>query len=326
MDKILVTGASGLLGQSLLEQLSTLSIPVIAIIHQNTLEKGYDHIDIITGDILDVGFVEEVMVGITQVYHCAGMVSFAPADVQQLYKLNVEGTANVVNAAIAAGVRKMVHVSSVAAIGRLRHNQLVTETMQWSQTTSNSKYGHSKYLGEMEVWRAHAEGLDVVIVNPVIILGAGNWNSGSTKIFKSVYDEFPWYTTGVTGFVDAADVAKAMLMLMGSNISGERFIISAENVSYESVLKQIAKAFGKKQPYKKVTHFLAKVIWRLEAVKSFFTGTKPLITEETTATAMATVHFDNSKLLAALPQFSYQPLAKSIITICGQLQQKFNRH
>lgn len=326
MDKILVTGASGLLGQSLLEQLSTLSIPVIAVTHQNTLEKVYDHIDIVTGDILDVGFVEEVMVGITQVYHCAGMVSFAPADVQQLYKLNVEGTANVVNAAIAAGVKKMVHVSSVAAIGRLRHNQLVTETMQWSQTTSNSKYGHSKYLGEMEVWRAHAEGLDVVIVNPVIILGAGNWNSGSTKIFKSVYDEFPWYTTGVTGFVDAADVAKAMLMLMGSNISGERFIISAENVSYESVLKQIAKAFGKKQPFKKVTHFLAQVIWRLEAVKSFFTGTKPLITEETTATALAIVHFDNSKLLAALPQFSYQPLAKSIITICGQLQQKFNRH
>ena len=326
MDKILLTGASGLLGQSLLDQLGTLSIPVIAVTHQNTLEKVYDHIDIVTGDILDVGFVEEVMAGITQVYHCAGMVSFAPADVQQLYKLNVEGTANVVNAAIAAGVKKIIHVSSVAAIGRLRHNQLVTETMQWSQTTSNSKYGHSKYLGEMEVWRAHAEGLDVVIVNPVIILGAGNWNSGSTKIFKSVYDEFPWYTTGVTGFVDATDVAKAMLMLMESNISGERFIISAENTSYESVLRQIAKAFGKKQPYKKVTHFLAHVIWRLEAVKSFFTGNKPLITEETTATAMAIVHFDNSKLLAALPQFSYQPLAKSIISICGQLQQKFNRH
>ena len=106
MDKILLTGASGLLGQSLLDQLGTLSIPVIAVTQKNSFEKVYDHIDIVTGDILDVGFVEEVMAGITQVYHCAGMVSFAPADVQQLYKLNVEGTANVVNAAIAAGVKK----------------------------------------------------------------------------------------------------------------------------------------------------------------------------------------------------------------------------
>jgi nucleoside-diphosphate-sugar epimerase len=242
-----------------------------------------------------------------------------------LFKINIEGTANVVNAAINAGVKKMVHVSSVAALGRIRENETVNETMNWTEETSNSNYGQSKFLGELEVWRGTGEGLDAVIVNPTIILGAGNWHAGSSQIFKSVYEEFPWYAEGVTGFVDVRDVARAMIHLMESNISNHRFIISAENKSYREVFNLIAKAFNKKVPHKAVTPLLAKFIWRLEAIKSKFTKKDPLVTKETATTALATVHFDNSKLIKFLPGFSYTKLEDTIAHTCYVLQQELNK-
>jgi nucleoside-diphosphate-sugar epimerase len=230
----------------------------------------------------------------------------------------------VVNAALDAGIKKMVYVSSVAALGRIRENETVNETMNWTEQTSNSAYGQSKYMAEMQVWRGIGEGLNALIVNPVIILGPGDWNSGSSKIFKSVYDEFPWYANGSSGFVDVRDVAKAMIELMNSDITAERFIISAENRSYADVFNMIANAFGKKKPYRQVTPALAKIVWRLEAIKSFFTGKDPLITKETAATALAQVKFDNSKLKRFLPGFTYHSIEDTITDTCTALQQKIN--
>ena len=198
--------------------------------------------------------------------------------------------------------------------------------MNWTEETSNSNYGQSKYLGELEVWRGIGEGLDAVMVNPVIILGEGDWNAGSSRIFKSVYDEFPWYAEGVSGFVDVRDVAKAMIALMESDISSERFIISAENRSYREVFNLIANAFGKKQPSKKVTPFIAGVVWRLEAVKKMFTGKNPLITKESAASALANVYFENNKLLKFLPDFRYRPIEETVTDTCAGMQHKLNNH
>src|SRR6185437_1228576 len=144
----------------------------------------------------------------------------------QLLKINIEGTSNVVNACIDAGVEKLVHVSSVAALGRIRKGETVTEKMNWTEETSNSIYGKSKYLGELEVWRGIGEGLKAVIVNPTVIFGGDNWDTGSSAIFKTAYNEFKWYTEGVSGFVDAQDVARAMILLMNSDITSERFILN----------------------------------------------------------------------------------------------------
>jgi nucleoside-diphosphate-sugar epimerase len=324
---ILVTGGAGLLGKELITQLLSGGKAVTAIYNNTALDdfasKG---VRTVQCNILDVSGLEEVMNGIDELYHCAGSVSFIPGREAQLYKINVEGTANVVNAALNAGVKKMVHVSSVAALGRIREDELINENMQWTEETSNSKYGHSKYLGEMEVWRGIAEGLNAVIVNPTIMLGAGNWNDSSTKIFRSVYEGSPWYTEGTTGFVDVKDVAAAMLLLMGSEISSERFIISAENKTYREVLDQIADAFNKKKPSKKATAFLASVVWKWEAVKSKFTGSIPLITKETAATALTRAQFDNSKLKKYFPSFQYTSLGQTIKTTCSALQQKLNNH
>ncbi len=318
---VLVTGGSGLLGKELITQLLQQGKPIKAL-YNKTLLANFNNslIQQIQCNILDVVGLEEAMQGVEQVYHCAAIVSFNPKQKQQLFKINIEGTANVVNAALGANVKKMVHVSSVAALGRIREDKPIDETMNWTPETSNSAYGQSKYLAEMEVWRGIAEGLDAVMVNPVIILGNGNWNDSSTKFFKNVYNEFPWYTTGSTGFVDVKDVAKSMIQLMQSNITAQRFIISAENKTYQQVFNLIANAFDKKQPSKKVTPLIAAFAWRVEAIKSWFTKSEPLLTKETTKTALVKVTFNNTKLPKYLPNFIYNKLEDTIERVCRELQ------
>ena len=323
---ILVTGGSGLLGKEVITQLLAQGKSVTAIYNKTSLPQfNSPLLTQIQCDILDVACLEELMQqDIEQIYHCAALVTFDLKRKQELFKVNIEGTANVVNAALYAGVKKMVHVSSVAALGKIKNGEPITERMNWTEETSNSNYGESKHLGELEVWRGIGEGLEAVIVNPVIILGEGDWNSGSAQIFKSIYDEFPWYADGVTGFVDVKDVAAIMLQLMDSDITAQRFIISATNKSYQQIFNLIATAFNKKLPYKKVTPFLAKVVWRLEAIKSIFSGKAPLVTKETTTSALDKVYFDNSKLKQFLPNFTYRPIEDSITQICAVFQQKIN--
>jgi dihydroflavonol-4-reductase len=322
---ILVTGGAGLLGKELISQLLQAGKQVRAIYNKTMLaDFENENLQQFQCDILDVVGLEEAMNDIDEVYHCAAIVTFNPRRRQEMFKINIEGTANVVNAALDAGIKKMVYVSSVAALGRIREDGPINETMNWTEETSNSAYGQSKYLAEMQVWRGIGEGLDAVMVNPVIILGAGDWNGGSSQIFKTAYDEFPWYTNGSTGFVDVRDVVKAMLELMNSNITAERFIISAENRTYADVFNLMAKAFGKKPPHKKVTPILAKIVWRLEAIKSLFTGKDPLLTKETAATAMTKATFDNSKLKKFLPEFEYRKIEDTIAETCAALQQKIN--
>jgi nucleoside-diphosphate-sugar epimerase len=323
---ILVTGGAGLLGKELIKQLLAQGKKVRAI-YNRTAITGFSsaNLEQVQCNILDVVGLGEAMQDVEQVYHCAAIVTFDPKRKRELFKINIEGTANVVNAAIDADIKKMVHVSSVAALGRIRENEPINETMNWTEETSNSNYGQSKYLSEMEVWRGIGEGLDAVMVNPTMILGDGDWNSGSSQMFKSVYNQFPWYSKGVTGFVDVRDVASAMIQLMESDITAQRFIISAEDRSFEEVFNLMAKAFNKKPPRKEVTPFLAKVVWRLEAIKSRFTGKDPLVTRETAATALAKVHFDNSKLKKFLPDFKYRKLEDTITETCAVIQQKLNK-
>ncbi len=318
---ILVTGGAGLVGKALIEQLLAQGKEIRAIYNNTPLANfNTNLLQQVHCSILDVVGLEEAMQDIQQVYHCAGLVSFNASKKNELYKINVEGTANVVNTALNTSVKKLVHVSSVAALGRIRENELINESMNWTPETSNSYYGQSKYMGELEVWRAVGEGLDAVIVNPVIVLGAGSWKSGSSQIFKTVYDEFPWYAEGVTGFADVRDVARSMIALMESNISSERFIISAENKSYKEIFDSIAMAFNKKKPHKKVTPLLAKMVWRIEAVKSLLNGKEPLVTKETAKTALAKVYYDNSKLKRFLPGFAYTPIEETIAYTCKQLE------
>ncbi len=321
--KILVTGAAGLLGKELILQLLSAGEIVKAVYHQTTL-NDIDHPQLqkVNVDLLDILALEEIMQDVTHVYHCAGLVNFSSKHKTRLYKINVEATTNVVNTALNAGVKKLLFVSSVAALDRMKTTEPINEGMQWNKETGGSIYGHSKYMGEMEVWRGMAEGLQAVIVNPSIILGPGNWNAGSTAIFKKVYQGLKWFTEGSTGFVDVNDVCRAMILLMESDIHAERFIISAENKQFKEVLCMIADAFKKERPSKKVNKFISSLAWRMESIRSFFTGSEPLITKDTANASLAKVSFDNTKFLKHFPDFRYKPLQETIEKTCATLQQK----
>ncbi|MEP6584050.1 MAG: NAD-dependent epimerase/dehydratase family protein [Ginsengibacter sp.] len=322
--RILVTGAAGLVGGELLKQLLAEDYYVTAIYHSAPLNISHHNLRLEQCDILDVVRLGEIMQDITQVYHCAALVSFEKREKYRLLKINIEGTANIVNACLDAGVQKLIHVSSVSALGRIRNGEVITEKMNWTEETSNSIYGKSKYLGEMEVYRGIGEGLQAAIVSPSLILGGNNWDSGSSAVFKSAWDEFKWYTEGGGGFVDVRDVARTMILLMNSEINNERFILSGENLSYREVFTSIAKCFNKKPPYKKVTPFMTEIVWRLEALKAALTGKKSLLTKETAQTAMTTVHFDNSKILHALSGFHFTPILETIQHTCESLKEKYH--
>ncbi len=322
---VFVTGATGMVGSHLVKALVSKGCKVKALYRTVVPQfAGAEKIEWIKGDILDIVLMEEAMKQVDQVYHCAALVSFDPNQKNDLNNVNIAGTTNIVNACISANIQKLLFVSSVAALGRIRENEPISEKMNWTKETSNSEYGSTKFYAEMEVWRGIGEGLNAVIVNPVIILGAADWSKGSAAIFKNVYREFPWYTEGVTGWVDVKDVVTAMILLMNSNINNERFIISAENIGYRDLFNCIADEFGKKRPSKKVTTLLAALVWRLEGLKARFSKVTPMLTKETANTAQAKVYFDNSKLLQYLPDFKYRPIKESIAAICAEFKEMYN--
>lgn len=321
-DCVFVTGGTGLVGSHLIKELVRQGRYVKALYRSKEPDvSNRENVEWVKGDILDIISLAEAMRNVAQVYHCAAIVSFDPGLKHEMFATNVEGTANVVNASLDAEVKKLCFVSSVSALGQLRKGQVIDESTAWNEEADNSNYGKSKYLAEMEVWRGIGEGLKAVIVNPAIILGAGDWNEGSVKIFKSAFEEFPWYTEGETGFADVKDVVSIMTQLMESDISGERFIVSAENLKYKDVFTAIANAFGKKPPHKKVTPFIASLVWRIEAIKSAFTDETSLLTRETARSAQTIVKYNNSKIRKYFPSFVYTPAEESIRRICKELQQ-----
>ncbi len=324
---IFVTGGAGLIGSALLRRLLQQPLPVKALYRSSLpvllTPEEQARIEWIRGDVLDTSLLHDALQGCRQVYHCAAVVSFHPARRQQMYRINIEGTANLVNAALAHNVQKLVHVSSVAALGRIRKGETVTETSEWSEETNNSHYGKTKYLSELEVWRGISEGLPAVIVNPTIVLGEAPWHTGSTALFKKIWEEFPWYTLGSTGYVDAADVARAMTLLMESELTGERFILSNEHHTYQRLFTQIAVSFGKRPPHRKGPAWVMELAWRWEALKAMVSHSEPLVTRETVKTAQTVTHFDNTKLLRALPGFAYTPLPVTIERTCQWLRNHY---
>jgi dihydroflavonol-4-reductase len=320
---ILVTGGTGFLGSYIIKQLVEKDYAVRAIRRSNKLPSYIskhilDKVEWVDGDVLDVVLLEKAMEGIDTVIHSAGVVSFVKKDRKKMYQVNVEGTANVVNIALEKNVKRFIHISSVAALGRKTNGAHINEEKKWEETKINTHYAKSKHMAELEVWRGISEGIEGVILNPATVLGYGDWNSSSCAIFKNVYEEFPWYSPGINGFVDVEDVAKATLLLMDSDITEQRFIINGDTWSFKKLQDTIADAFHKRQPTKRTTPFLMGVAWRLENWKSFFTDKKPLLTKESARVAMSQTYFENNKILKALPEFSFTPLEESIKKACDK--------
>ena len=317
--KILITGATGFVGSYLLRFLIQNDYKNIVAIKRasSRMDMVSDVAHLVTwveGDVLDVPFLEDLLrgYGIEQIYHCAAVVSFDPRDREQMYEINVDGTANIVNQALECGIEKLLYVSSIAAIGREERSPYISEQNKWQRSPLNSHYAISKYQAEQEVWRGIGEGLTAAIVNPSVILGSQNWGQGTGKLFEQVWDGLRFYTEGVTGYVDVRDVVRFMVQLMHSSIDNQRFILNSENIPYKIFFEQVAQVLNKKPADIRVTPFLRHVAWRVEWLKSRITGKRPLITKETAKASSTTFYFNNEKSLKAFPDFKYTPISETI--------------
>lgn len=308
---IALTGATGLVGSFLARRLLQEQIPFVAIHRSENnygmLEDVADQISWSVADVLNPVKLYDAFQNCDTVIHAAALVSFNPRDKNKLYDINLGGTRNVVNACIEAGVRKLIHISSVAALGRNKLSAVVDENTQWMESSLNTNYGESKYLAELEVWRGKEEGLETSIINPSVVLAPGNWDRSSAKIFKYVWTEKPFYTSGSFNYIDVRDLVEIVLKAIHGAVNGERLIANAGKITYQEFLQSAAYHFKKRAPRYKIGARLMGMIARFEQVRTFLLGGDPLITPETAKLSIAGTYFDNSKIKSLL-NFDFRPL------------------
>ena len=329
---VLITGVTGLVGSAVAKELLSHGFVVKALVRSDIaatkVSRLSGDIETVEGDVLDVFSLEKALKSVDYVVHAAALVSFSPKERDAMYKVNIEGTSNLVNACLAANIKKLCFVSSVAALGRPAQSLLqegqqlqIDENQKWENSETNSHYAITKYLAECEVWRAQAEGLSTVIVNPSIILGEGDWTQSSTQLFKYVYDQKPFYTQGFLNYVDVQDVARAIRLLLFSEIENERFCVSGGLISYKVFFESVADVFGRKRPSFEVKPWMMDYVWRFEAAKSWLTGKAPLITKETAKTSRLKILYKNNKIKNAIG-LEFTPLNQTIERVCSFLASK----
>jgi dihydroflavonol-4-reductase len=319
---ILVTGATGFLGAELVKQLAETGLALRctrrnhSIIPQTLLQYS-KLIEWVEADICDIFALKAAMEDVTQVYHCAAWVSFKQADKEPMISTNVNGTANVVNACIDAGAR-LIHVSSIAAVGTVKPGELITEKHYIEETPTNNVYAISKLESEMEVWRGIAEGLNAAIVNPSLIIGASAGTAGSGAIFETVRKGLGFYTKGSVGLVDVADVAKCMIALMNSDIIAERYIVNAENWDYKDLFNTVADKFHVKAPSRQAQPWMLELAWRGASFIGSITGKDPSLDKISAQSASQVMNYDNSKVKKAIG-FEFKPIDSTIDEVVAVL-------
>ncbi len=327
---ILVTGGTGLVGSHLLYRLTTENEKVRAIyrtkksiektkkvfsFYTSEVDKFFSKIEWFQADITDVPQLILAFKGITHVYHCAALVSFNPKDYREMRKVNIHGTAIIVNLSVDVNVKKLCFVSSIAAVGDAINRNIITEENEWNDQADNHSYAITKFGAEMEVWRASQEGVDVVIVNPGVILGSGFWNSGSGKMFTQVANGFKFYTEGITAFVGVQDVVKAMVALLNSDVKNERFILVSENKSFKDIFFFIADRLKKKRPSKSIKPWQTQLFWRLDWILTKLTGKEPLFTKNLAKSAHNVSYYSSEKIKKTI-NFKFEKIEDTVKHIC----------
>lgn len=326
---ILVTGGTGFLGSTLIKQLVNAGHRVRATKRSSStipdMLSGFGSaIEWVDADITDYFALSDACQGVSDLYHCAAMVSYQAANKAAMMRTNVEGTAHIVNIAFAHGIR-LVHVSSITALGEPKPGQETTEEDWWEYDRQKSGYSIAKHAAEMEVWRGIAEGLDAVIVNPSLIIGPAAGDKGSGAVFSLVHRGLKFYATGSVGLVDVEDVAQAMILLMSDrSISGERFIVSHVNKTHQALLTEYSRIIDRPPPRIKATPSMLGVAWRGAWAVSLFSGKPPLLTKESVRASCRKLRFSNRKLKAAI-DIEFTPLEHTLRAISLALTLKENK-
>ncbi|NIJ46062.1 nucleoside-diphosphate-sugar epimerase [Wenyingzhuangia heitensis] len=331
---ILVTGGTGLVGAHLLYHLCSTNNTVVATYRNKNTQNitkeifelygdttNYKNIVWKKADIVDIPELEKVFIGITHVYHAAAKVSFKASDSEQLRKINIEGTANIVNLCIKNKIQKLCYVSSIATLAKTPGIDFIDEDCEWNPEGDHSDYSITKYGAEIEVWRGSQEGLPVVIVNPGVIFGFGAWNLNSSQLFSKIKKGLPFYTNGTVGVVGVQDVIFAMITLMNSTVINQRFIMVAENLSYHNIFSLIAKTLNVKPPKFKASKTFTEIAWRLNHLVSSLTfGTINFGLNKYSARAAHKKRYYKGDLIKkSITNFSYTPFTTVIKEICSKL-------
>lgn len=328
---ILITGATGLVGTHLLaELLENTSSSQLKPIYRSSEKKAYC-LQLIgevygeeilerakqciwtKGDVTNIPLMTDAFKDVTYVYHCAGFISNSPSDRRMLRKINVEGTDNMVNLSIDFGVKKFLHVSSIATLGKPKQGKLTTESNYKESLQNASFYSLSKFGGEMEVWRASQEGLATVIVNPGVIIGEGFYTSGSGKIVYEASKNIPFYLPKITGFTDVKYLAKVMIALMSEAVTTERFIVVNENKDFGEVQQKIAKLLGKRVPFIRLKKWMLYSLWFAELLTSFFR--KRQLTRDVVEGLLDSSFYDNTKVNEQL-ELQNSSIEDCIVRVC----------
>ncbi len=321
---ILVTGGTGFLGSVLIEQLIAAGAKIRAIYRSPkripSSLVNHPQVEWAQGDVLDYHSLEDAFKDVSRVYHCAAKVSYHPAHRTSMMQINVEGTANVVNLCLLQGIR-MVHVSSIAALGEGKSGMPTTEADVWEYGAHQSAYGVAKYESEMEVWRGFSEGLKGVIVNPSLIIGQQAGTKGSGAIFSLLNKGLKYYPTGSVGIIDVEDVAKAMILLMNkTEITGERFILNNQNMTHQEMLTRFSQHLGTTAPKAKASPFLLEIAWRVAGFLAWTKGKKAALTKESARISSKKLHYSNQKLIATIP-LNFKPIAQTFQEIANRIKQ-----
>lgn len=311
-----VTGATGFVGSYIVRELLSHGYQYIKALKRkdSRLDLVSDisgKIDWYEGDILDIPSLEKAFAEVDVIIHAAAIVSFNTTDKHHLRRVNIEGTRNIVNLAIDYNISKLIHMSSVAAIGRSKNIQEITEESKWEEDALNSIYAVSKRHAELEVWRGFAEGLKMTILNPTVILGAGYWENGSAALIPRIIKGLPFYPKGATGFVDVRDVAKAVRKSIGADINGERLILNADNLSYKDLFGKVCRHACQKPPQSTIPDWTHPLFSSFARLSSWITGQKPIVTSTSLRISSQSIQYTNQKAQKLL-DLEYRPLDTTI--------------
>ena len=327
--KILITGATGLLGSYICRLLHNSGYHQISATRRpssnlSALGDTSKKINWLEGDLTDLGFANEIVTGQDWIIHAAGFVSHGIGREDSLIRVNVVSTERLLTAAASAGIRKFLHVSSIAALGRSEKKQSISEAHVWKRSKYNSPYANSKYLAEMEVWRAYSEGLPVAIINPSVILGAGIWGKSSLVLFDKVWNGLRFFPKGMTGFVDVRDVAEMILKMLETDITGERIIASAENLTFKEVFTEIANHLQKAPPSIAVNQLMTEISWRMSHLVSMMTGGTPFVEKSAARLSQYSYQYDNSKSKDLL-SYQYRDIRDTIAECCSSYRESMEK-
>ncbi len=322
---VFISGATGFLGAYVLRELVKEGVSVRASYRQwsdfSMIEDIREKVEWVPCDLLDVSALSEALEGVEEIYHLAAKVSFRKKDAERMIQSNSRTTANIVNLALDKGVRKLLHVSSIAALGRRANEEHIDEKAVWNREGRNSAYAISKFRAEQEVWRGIAEGLNAVIINPSLILGAGPWRSGTPAMFHAVAKGLPAYPAGINGMVDVRDVARIAIRLMQSPIRGERFIVNSENLSYGQLFSMIAEATGATKPSFEMKEWHGRIVARADRFLAFFQRRKPRVDMDYVRNFGKSYFYSNQKIKEAL-NYRFIPIEQSILDIAAVWKEK----